>query len=266
MVATWPAPSGSAARPGSTCRASRRGASPTARGRRRLWALTRDDNCKRAKTGYPEVAKTDAARAAFLKRLAYENCLEGFVLRPGDAANFSIGQGDVLVTPLQLARGLRGAGRPTARCAARGSAWALVRPDGTLVKQIEPSRWWASCRSREKERLYIKGALSRGGLRRHRGRGLQRVPDGQGAHRRQDRYRRGLGQDGHLLVRLLRADRRTRGSSWSSWSRRAGWAAQTAAPAVREIYEGIFGSQAARRRCPAASPCRSCRCSLPTER
>ena len=104
--------------------------------KKELWAVTRDNNCRRAKTGYPEVAKTDSARAAFLKQLAYENCLEGFQLRPGDAANFSIGQGDVLVTPLQLAR-------PTRRWPSDGKlrsprvGWALVRPDGTLVERIE---------------------------------------------------------------------------------------------------------------------------------
>ncbi|MFD0852222.1 penicillin-binding transpeptidase domain-containing protein, partial [Actinomadura adrarensis] len=66
------------------------------------WAATREANCKGAKRGYPEIAKTDPGRAAYLKAVANENCLEGHVWRAGDAANFSIGQGDVLVTPLQL--------------------------------------------------------------------------------------------------------------------------------------------------------------------
>ena len=33
-----------------------------------------------------------------------ENCQTGFQFRAGDAANFSIGQGDIAVTPLQMAR------------------------------------------------------------------------------------------------------------------------------------------------------------------
>ncbi|WP_425568346.1 penicillin-binding transpeptidase domain-containing protein, partial [Nonomuraea rubra] len=67
-----------------------------------LWQKTSAINCERSRKGYPE--EKDRARAEFLKRLALENCTEGFLLRPGDSANFSIGQGDVLVTPMQLAR------------------------------------------------------------------------------------------------------------------------------------------------------------------
>jgi len=65
------------------------------------WEQTRADSCRRARTGYPDVA--DHARAAYLRQLAVENCRDGYLLRPGDAANFSIGQGDVAVTPLQVA-------------------------------------------------------------------------------------------------------------------------------------------------------------------
>ena len=35
------------------------------------------------RTGYPEVAATDPARAAYLKALAVENCASGFQLPPG---------------------------------------------------------------------------------------------------------------------------------------------------------------------------------------
>jgi penicillin-binding protein 2 len=68
------------------------------------WEQTRADTCKRARTGYPEVAATDPSRAAYLKELAVENCRTGFQFRAGDAANFAIGQGDIAVSPLQMAQ------------------------------------------------------------------------------------------------------------------------------------------------------------------
>ncbi|GGM80956.1 penicillin-binding protein 2 [Terrabacter tumescens] len=67
------------------------------------WAATRSETCKRASSGYPEVARTDRVRADYLKRLAAENCTAGYQYRAGDAVNFSIGQGDTAVTILQMA-------------------------------------------------------------------------------------------------------------------------------------------------------------------
>lgn len=99
------------------------------------WKATKTEDCKRAKTGYPEVEKTDPSRASYLKALASENCKDGYVWRPGDAANFAIGQGDVLVTPLQLANAYASiANGGTIREPRVGKA--LVRPDGKLVKNI----------------------------------------------------------------------------------------------------------------------------------
>lgn len=77
---------------------------PSREWKRRTWEDTRADTCARARTGYPEVAATDGGRAAYLTALAKENCRTGFQLRAGDAANFSIGQGDIAVSPLQMAR------------------------------------------------------------------------------------------------------------------------------------------------------------------
>jgi penicillin-binding protein 2 len=72
--------------------------------KRTTWETTQTQTCARATSGYPEVGATDPARADYLRALAVENCASGWQYRAGDAANLSIGQGDVAVTPLQLAR------------------------------------------------------------------------------------------------------------------------------------------------------------------
>ncbi|GAA2168580.1 penicillin-binding protein 2 [Pedococcus bigeumensis] len=77
---------------------------PDRRWKQDQWEQTRVETCKRARSGYPEVAATDPSRAAYLKELAVENCRTGFQFRAGDAANFAIGQGDITVTPLQMAQ------------------------------------------------------------------------------------------------------------------------------------------------------------------
>jgi len=105
--------------------------------KQRYWEQTKAESCRRAKTGYPELAKDEPARARFLERLARENCVDGNRWRAGDAVNFSIGQGDTLVTPLQLAR-------VYAAIANGGTLWrpqvakAVVSPDGRVVKTFRP--------------------------------------------------------------------------------------------------------------------------------
>lgn len=101
------------------------------------WEATKDYYCGKARTGFPEVAGQDPSRARFLTQLAKENCADGNVFRAGDEANFSIGQGDVTVTPLQMVR-------IYAAIANGGTLWtphlgkAIVSPSGTLVQRIAP--------------------------------------------------------------------------------------------------------------------------------
>jgi penicillin-binding protein 2 len=62
--------------------------------KRAFWEKNKKDYCKGAKT---------RPKGSYLQQLDEEFCIDGYALNGGDAMNFAIGQGDVLVTPLQLA-------------------------------------------------------------------------------------------------------------------------------------------------------------------
>jgi penicillin-binding protein 2 len=73
----------------------------------------------------------------YLIAIARENCLDGDKIRAGDAVNFSIGQGDTLMTPLQMVAAY-------AAIANGGTLYqpqiakAIVKPNGKVVKQFSP--------------------------------------------------------------------------------------------------------------------------------
>ena len=67
------------------------------------WEERRDGWCADAKAGFAEVRAKNPQLADYYTALAKENCIDGFRWRNGDAINASIGQGDTSITPLQLA-------------------------------------------------------------------------------------------------------------------------------------------------------------------
>ena len=82
---------------------------------------------------------TKAQQTPFLVLLAKENCVDGDKIRAGDAVNFSIGQGDTVVTPLKLTQMYAAIGNG-------GTIWqmmlgkAIVKTDGTVVRTITPQK------------------------------------------------------------------------------------------------------------------------------
>ena len=82
---------------------------------------------------------TKAQQTPFLLQLAAENCVDGDKVRAGDAVNFSIGQGDTVVTPLKLTQMYAAIGNG-------GTIWqalvakAIVKTDGTVVQTFTPNK------------------------------------------------------------------------------------------------------------------------------
>jgi penicillin-binding protein 2 len=90
------------------------------------WKANKDAWCKYGKKG-----------GSYAEQIAYENCLEGNRMRAGDSVNYSIGQGDTLVTPIQMAT-------IYAAISNGGTLYdptvgkAVVSADGKTVQEIEP--------------------------------------------------------------------------------------------------------------------------------
>jgi penicillin-binding protein 2 len=101
----------------------------------REWRKDWYDQNKDFYCNYKDRAKKNQL-TTFLIELARENCLDGDKIRAGDAVNFSIGQGDTVITPLKL----------TQMYAALGNGGKILRPsvakavvstDGKIIKKIE---------------------------------------------------------------------------------------------------------------------------------
>jgi len=95
------------------------------------WTENKDFYCN-----YKErAAKKDLT--PFLIELARENCIDGGVLRAGDAVNFSIGQGDTVITPLKLTQSyaaIANGGKILQPLIAK----AIVANDGKVIKKFTP--------------------------------------------------------------------------------------------------------------------------------
>jgi len=90
------------------------------------WNAMKDAWCKQGKSGN-----------SYADRIARQDCTDFATLRAGDEVNYAIGQGDTLVTPIQMARAysaLANGGTLYEPSLAK----AVVSPTGKLVKAIKP--------------------------------------------------------------------------------------------------------------------------------
>ena len=122
----------------------------------RAWKLSYFESQKDYYCGLaakPQNAKT----SDFVYKFAREFCIEGYAYRAGDAVNFAIGQGDTIITPLQLARAY-------GAIANGGTLWeprigkAVVSPSGELIRRI-PTKRAAKVDVPEKTLDFIDAAL-----------------------------------------------------------------------------------------------------------
>ncbi|MFE9681656.1 penicillin-binding protein 2 [Streptomyces sp. NPDC006285] len=90
------------------------------------WKANKDAWCKYGKKG-----------GSYAQQIAYENCLEGNRMRAGDSVNYSIGQGDTLVTPIQMAT-IYGAIANGGTLYDPTVGKAIISADGKSVQEIEP--------------------------------------------------------------------------------------------------------------------------------
>lgn len=103
----------------------------------------------KAMKGYYCKLQRQSPAGSWMRLFASEFCVAGYQYTEGDAVNYAIGQGDTLVTPLQLARAYSAIANGGTLYEPRIGR-AIVSPSGKLIKNIPPevaghvkSRKWA---------------------------------------------------------------------------------------------------------------------------
>ncbi len=115
------------------------GVIPSREWKEEYWERTRANNCNLADQAAQTAAANPTPGTQYALQLYTELCQDGYRFRGGDAVNASIGQGDVLTTPLQVAASY-------AAVANGGTLWQpqvgdrVVAPDGEVVREVEPVR------------------------------------------------------------------------------------------------------------------------------
>ncbi|MFE1175915.1 penicillin-binding protein 2 [Streptomyces sp. NPDC058773] len=97
----------------------------------------KNDFWKANKAGWCEQAKAWPKKKDFGTKLAREGCLEGMKLHAYDSINYAIGQGDTLVTPIQMAA-IYGAISNGGTLYDPTVGKAVISPDGKHIQRVKP--------------------------------------------------------------------------------------------------------------------------------
>ncbi|MFE9097666.1 penicillin-binding protein 2 [Streptomyces sp. NPDC007264] len=121
--------------------------------KQKYWEANKDSWCRTGKKD-----------GDYVQKIAYENCLEGNRMRAGDEINYSIGQGDTLLTPVQEAV-------IYSAISNGGTMWnptlgkAIISPDGKKITEIAPKshgRLPISKKTRDGMNAALEGVVTRG--------------------------------------------------------------------------------------------------------
>ncbi|MCX3059122.1 penicillin-binding protein 2 [Streptomyces beihaiensis] len=118
-----------------------------------FWKANKDYWCK--------VGKKDGT---FVQKLSWENCRQGNLMRAGDEVNYSIGQGDTLVTPIQMAA-IYAAISNGGTLHQPEIGKAIVSPDGKKITEIPPkvnAKLPMSAKTRDQIDKALAGVATRG--------------------------------------------------------------------------------------------------------
>lgn len=114
------------------------GVVPSREWKETYWERTRANNCELAQQANERLRSDPTGSNQYAFQLYTELCQDGYRFRGGDAVNASIGQGDVLATPLQVAASY-------AAIANGGTLFQpsvgdrIVGPDGEVVEEVPPT-------------------------------------------------------------------------------------------------------------------------------
>ncbi|MER5459653.1 penicillin-binding protein 2 [Streptomyces sp. NPDC002668] len=130
-----------------------KGRVPDRQWKQNFWEANKDGWCKQGKKN-----------GDYVEKIAYENCLEGNRMRAGDSVNYSIGQGDTLVTPIQMATIYSAiANGGTLHNPTIGKA--VISADGKNVQEIKPTshgKLPMNARTRDQIDKALAGVTTRG--------------------------------------------------------------------------------------------------------